>query len=85
MLASTGTIEAVAQAIHDHKLKTLVIDPVGSVSYVCLHSLYPFFSLQSVTVHHLLLSSPTITLFEQAILLHHIIHHLPEYLYILTH
>ncbi|KAJ4416782.1 trifunctional hydroxymethylpyrimidine kinase/phosphomethylpyrimidine kinase/thiaminase [Neurospora sp. IMI 360204] len=28
MLASTGTIEAVAQAIHDHKLKTLVIDPV---------------------------------------------------------
>ncbi|KAL0473927.1 Phosphomethylpyrimidine kinase domain-containing protein [Neurospora intermedia] len=28
MLASAGTIEAVAQALQDHKLKTLVIDPV---------------------------------------------------------
>ncbi|KAK3956907.1 Phosphomethylpyrimidine kinase-domain-containing protein [Pseudoneurospora amorphoporcata] len=28
MLASASTIEAVAQAIHDHKLKTLVVDPV---------------------------------------------------------
>lgn len=28
MLASAGTIDAVAQAIHDHKLKTLVVDPV---------------------------------------------------------
>lgn len=44
MLASTSTIEAVAQAIHDNKLKTLVVDPVGSclaVLFVCLHGLTP--------------------------------------------
>lgn len=29
MLASADTIEAVAQALQDHKLQTLVIDPVS--------------------------------------------------------